>query len=655
MAGKTGKATSTTTDLAISASGSAGDVLSQGYYMQAGSTYAVIAGAQVTVAGATAANAASLWILDSVDGVGQTRIVRAHNSADVTPIWWLRVVTPTEQMAPLDAADAAWHRQRHGGVRCPRLPQARQRRSGVTNDSVVTTTSTTYQGWPVGHVHGGERRDVAGAGLGRHPDEQLQQGPDQALRRNHGVRPGRQHVSRPAEQLLPLDGGADLHLGGIDHRQDSVRITGTAPPPPASRTSALWPCCCRHPRSARLPTIPRPAPPAPASRRASPPPIPPLAADHLVISRPGPRARRRTSRSERAFTAGGSLMLDAGAMAPNAGTDDVECGLFAVDAGVSAGSRSWTLDWKSDGTNTGRMMSARLIAMALQHDRAHGGLAAVGLDLSMGQAREIEVHAYGHGRVETLREIVAKRRSIARGGDGEWKIAHGASIKSQDADPELARRIREVLRSDDERLLVGIPNIWSGARLPHDKARFGRPGAMTDLPACWSPASSTGRAFITRPDRLPDRLAGGLLGADAARGIAALLVTGSGKGRRFLPMLANASSTALLDAPRRNAWSQYGELYSACRDFGRANPDGVVVLSLGPTATVLAADLAADGYQALDLGHSACFGRARRLKPTRRRECDLALHTLRRISLFHTLLRIILRRADEEKTSTPVL
>ena len=213
------------------------------------------------------------------------------------------------------------------------------------------------------------------------------------------------------------------------------------------------------------------------------------------------------------------------------------------------------------------------------------------------------------GEWETLREIVAKRRSIARGGDGEWKIAHGASIKSQDADPELARRIREVLRSDDERLLVGIPNIWSGARLPHDKARFWAAWRNDRLTGLLEPGKLYWSSFVTRPDSAPsiDCQEYWALMQSAWVNRPALLVTGSGKGRRFLPMLANASSTALLDAPRRNAWSQYGELYSACRDFGRANPDGVVVLSLGPTATVLAADLAADGYQALDLGHSACF------------------------------------------------
>lgn len=213
------------------------------------------------------------------------------------------------------------------------------------------------------------------------------------------------------------------------------------------------------------------------------------------------------------------------------------------------------------------------------------------------------------GEWETLREIVAKRRSIARGGDGEWKIARGASIKSQDADPELARRIREVLRSDDERLLVGIPNIWSGVRLPHDKARFWAAWRNDRLTGLLEPGKLYWSAFITRPDSAPD--IGGedywQLMRSAWSGRQALLVTGSGKGQRFLAMMDNAERADLQLAPRQNAWARYGEILTSCLDWFAQAPDGVAILSLGPTATVLAHDLAARGCQALDLGHAACF------------------------------------------------
>lgn len=365
MAGKTGKATSTTTDLAISASGSAGDVLSQGYYMQAGSTYAVIAGAQVTVAGTSAANAASLWILDSVDGVGQTRIVRAHNAADVTPVWWLRVVTP---------AESKWHHSTlrmqpgtanatvvSGALACLTLDSGDQ---SVTNDSVVTTTSTTYQdGQSVTFTVGSGETWLVLASA----DIQTSSSNKGQIRLYDGTTAYGQGDSLfhsllssyypwMVAQTFTSAGSTTVKIQYAS--QDGAATTSVknqrivAMLLPASSFGTASDNTKTSTTSSSFQTR------ITATYTA-------LAADHLVISSAWTEGSTANLSVGTRLTAGGSLMLDAGAMAPNAGTDDVECGLFAVDAGVSAGSRSWTLDWKSDGTNTGRIMSARLISMAL--------------------------------------------------------------------------------------------------------------------------------------------------------------------------------------------------------------------------------------------------------------------------------------------------
>src|SRR5262249_45338088 len=52
------------------------------------------------------------------------------------------------------------------------------------------------------------------------------------------------------------------------------------------------------------------------------------------------------------------------------------------------------------------------------------------------------------------------RCSIARHGDGEFRVALGYSIPFQEHSPELARRLKEVLASSDPRLLVGIPDVF---------------------------------------------------------------------------------------------------------------------------------------------------------------------------------------------------
>ena len=329
--------------------------------MQAGSTYAVIAGAQVTVAGATAANAASLWILDSVDGVGQTRIVRAHNSADVTPIWWLRVVTPTEQMAPLDAADAAWHRQRHGGVGCLACLKLDSGDQSVTNDSVVTTLRP-----PIRMASRSRSRwGAARRGWCWPRPTSRRAAPTREIRLYDGTTAYGQGDSMFHALLAATtaDGGADFTSAGSTTvkiryaSQDGAATTSV-------RTSALWPCCCRHPSFGTASDNTRPAPPAPASRRASPPPIPPLRPTIWSFPRPGPgldgEPLGRNAPYGRRLAHARRGRHGAERWHRRRGMRPVRGGRWRV-----GGSRSWTLDWKSDGTNTGRMMSARLIAMAL--------------------------------------------------------------------------------------------------------------------------------------------------------------------------------------------------------------------------------------------------------------------------------------------------
>src|SRR6266702_1356881 len=58
---------------------------------------------------------------------------------------------------------------------------------------------------------------------------------------------------------------------------------------------------------------------------------------------------------------------------------------------------------------------------------------------------------------DTLRAIGERRASIARYGDGELMIMLGKGIYFQEYDPELARRLREILRQPSPQFLVGLP------------------------------------------------------------------------------------------------------------------------------------------------------------------------------------------------------
>jgi hypothetical protein len=65
-------------------------------------------------------------------------------------------------------------------------------------------------------------------------------------------------------------------------------------------------------------------------------------------------------------------------------------------------------------------------------------------------------------------------------------------------------------------------------------------------------------------------------------------------------LLATAASVRRIVGPATNAFERYDDLY---REATKQPRNMLFLLALGPTATVLAHDLAEDGYRALDIGH----------------------------------------------------
>jgi hypothetical protein len=95
---------------------------------------------------------------------------------------------------------------------------------------------------------------------------------------------------------------------------------------------------------------------------------------------------------------------------------------------------------------------------------------------------------------ETLR-FVCEGRSIARYGDGEFRLCNGFAAKAQRPNPALRDRLREILIDVGE-CLIGIPNIRSAT----PKAEFWNQYRVASyLLGDWCYASS----FITRPDSAP--------------------------------------------------------------------------------------------------------------------------------------------------------
>jgi glycosyltransferase family protein len=215
----------------------------------------------------------------------------------------------------------------------------------------------------------------------------------------------------------------------------------------------------------------------------------------------------------------------------------------------------------------------------------------------------------------TIQTILDRKASIGRYGDGEFRSARGSNLKFQDAHPVLSTKLQDVLRTSDDRFLVGIPRVWGRRDLyfydPIKHDNWLKTMQKEDFLGMLVPEKTYYSSFITRPDAAVH-----IECDDYYR-----LVQSIWRGRRVVyfagrngkPLKAMEGRGFLQEAEElkiewcleENAFSEYEQLIERARKYDPKK--WLVLLSLGPTATVLAWDLFQLGYQALDIGHMPMF------------------------------------------------
>lgn len=213
------------------------------------------------------------------------------------------------------------------------------------------------------------------------------------------------------------------------------------------------------------------------------------------------------------------------------------------------------------------------------------------------------------GSEATLRRVLGKGLSIARFGDGEFRIMRGGGIGYQRPDRTLRRRLREVAHSNTPNCLVCLPDFFG------DLSRFTAKAAALIrrilhlqrpwIAATFGHARTYGDAYVSRfyLDTLDRPAAERLLALWRAIWEGRDLLLVEGRHSRFgadSDLLANAKSVRRILCPARDAWDAYDDILAATL---RHAPGRLTLIALGPTATVLAHDLTRAGHQALDCGH----------------------------------------------------
>lgn len=210
---------------------------------------------------------------------------------------------------------------------------------------------------------------------------------------------------------------------------------------------------------------------------------------------------------------------------------------------------------------------------------------------------------------ETIEILSSSKSSISRYGDGELNIAIGGSVYFQEYHEELSKKLRAILLSNSTSVYVGLPVMF------YDDKRLTRQSRMY-----WS------RYFIKRYFHLRNlfnykkvylnssftRFYIGFRSKELAVKLlysikkiweeADVLVVEGEKSKLGVgnDLFDNVKSLKRIISPSKNAFNFYDQIFEAAQSFGKSK---LILIALGPTASVLAYELGLMGYWAIDIGH----------------------------------------------------
>lgn len=211
--------------------------------------------------------------------------------------------------------------------------------------------------------------------------------------------------------------------------------------------------------------------------------------------------------------------------------------------------------------------------------------------------------------IETLELIANDNMSAIRFGDGEMSLMYSENLGFQKADTALGKVLVKILQSNEPKLLICIPGIWGDLShfskrsfwfTLHHKFKYGYR---------WENfiqySQTYGDAFITRPflnykDRnYSEKIFEKLFTIWKNQDI--VVIEGS-KSRLGVgnDLFAGAKSVKRILCPAENAFEKYEAIKE---ESMKLDKDKLVLVSLGPTAKVLAYDLFLAGFRVIDIGH----------------------------------------------------
>ena len=213
---------------------------------------------------------------------------------------------------------------------------------------------------------------------------------------------------------------------------------------------------------------------------------------------------------------------------------------------------------------------------------------------------------------ETIKLLYSQKLSLSRFGDGEFNLIEGRDIGFQKASSEMSERLAEILKSDDKSILIGIPDVFGSLDaycqhvrsywrefMPNNRDWIYR---LLDFDKTYCDACFTGYAIqaAETDEKSLEEYYAEIRKIWDNRDV--VIIKGKDTESYVHDIYDNAKSVKYLYAPKSHAFEHYDEILTAAK---LESKECLFIIVLGPTATILAYDLAKLGFQALDMGHLA--------------------------------------------------
>lgn len=261
--------------------------------------------------------------------------------------------------------------------------------------------------------------------------------------------------------------------------------------------------------------------------------------------------------------------------------------------------------WKSDCEIPYIDTRKILLEMDLKLDRCKRKLENYPYELGLGKQLKIK------SSIELLKKVIGEKVSVCRFGDGELDIMRGKERPwFQNKSDKLSDRLKEVFRSRESNIIIAVSNNFGSLECYTEDAAdeirdYLYNGNREEIIDWFDSEYTYYDAYVSRPYIIYKNKEQAQLVFDMLKIIwnnRNILVVEGIYVRMGVSnnLFNNAKNVRRIVCPAINAFEYYDKIIDSIRQNVMENE--LILISLGPTATILAYDLAKDGLQTFDIG-----------------------------------------------------